>query len=278
MLYFKKNLINFLNWNSVTLLISYFIFIDLQSVADSRGAELHYLPDEFNIRRIKNLYYKGKTNHNIVMEGVQEEKNNEIICFDDLNLSDKDELNAHLAFTALCLLKEKEKELSDKKENENNFYSVFSTIDLMSSNVQNSLQRRPPCRWEVHTVRSTILVSEESDIISSANASNATSVNDMNDIRQSNTRNQISDEVEVEVVLDVGHNPAAMEALSKRIQEQYPGRSVRYVRCRAIRIMNIRTIRNELTEKERLIEIVRVRERDSKRQSHTEDINEPHFY
>ena len=257
MLYFKKNLINFLNWNSVTLLISYFIFIDLQSVADSRGAELHYLPDEFNIRRIKNLYYKGKTNHNIVMEGVQEEKKNEIICFDNLNLSDKDELNAHLAFTALCLLKEKEKELSDKKENENNFYSVFSTIDLMSSNVQNSLQRRPPCRWEVHTVRSTILVSEESDIITSANASNATSVNDMNDIRQSNTRNQIS--VEVEVVLDVGHNPAAMEALSKRIQEQYPGRSVRCVRCRAIRIMNIRTIRNELTEKERLIEIVRVR-------------------
>ena len=35
--------------------------------------------------------------------------------------------------------------------------------------------------------------------------------------------------VSVQVVLDVGHNPAAMEALSKRIQEQFPNRGVRYV-------------------------------------------------
>jgi folylpolyglutamate synthase/dihydropteroate synthase len=33
--------------------------------------------------------------------------------------------------------------------------------------------------------------------------------------------------IDVEVVLDVGHNPAAMEALSQRIHEMYPQRGVR---------------------------------------------------
>ena len=168
--------------------------------------------------------------------------NKDINNFDCLDLSDKDDLNAHLAFTALCLLKEKEKELSEKKKNESNFYSVFSNIDLMSDNVQESLQRRPPCRWEVHKVLSTVLADIDSlfRTTTANNTFDASAVHTSNDGRSSSspssavtTKNNDNDKfIRVEVVLDVGHNPAAMEALSKKIKEQYPGRALRYVCCR----------------------------------------------
>ena len=212
-----------------------------------RGAELHYLSEEYDRNKAKNLYYKGKSNCKLSTGEMNKEINN----FDGLDLSDKDDLNAHLAFTALCLLKEKEKELSEKTKNEINFYSVFSTIDLMSDVVQESLQRRPPCRWEVHKVQSKVLVTPNIDsLLSTSTAANTTSdagaVNINNNDRNSlslgtshknsstssavTTTKSVNEEfisVEVEVVLDVGHNPAAMEALSKRIKEQYPGRTVR---------------------------------------------------
>jgi folylpolyglutamate synthase/dihydropteroate synthase len=72
---------------------------------------------------------------------------------------------------------------------------VFAGIDVRSEAVQRALHSRPPCRWEVH--RTNIVTSEGKP-------------------------------VSVEAVLDVGHNPAAMGALTRRINAEYNGRPVRY--------------------------------------------------
>lgn len=122
------------------------------------------------------------------------------------NYRDTDDLNAHIAFAALCILSEKSKLIQKTDPNNKNekieFYSAFSAIDVMSDSVQKALQRRPPCRWEELTVRTTI--------------------DSKHGFEGGDSR-----KVDVEVVLDVGHNPAAMEALSQRIHEIYPHRGVR---------------------------------------------------
>jgi folylpolyglutamate synthase/dihydropteroate synthase len=122
------------------------------------------------------------------------------------NYKDTDDLNAHIAFGALCILSEKSKLIQNNDPNDKNenaeFYSVFSAIDVKSDSVQIALQSRPPCRWEELTVSTTI--------------------DSKNGVEGIDRR-----KVDVEVVLDVGHNPAAMEALSLRIHEIYPHRGVR---------------------------------------------------
>lgn len=67
-----------------------------------------------------------------------------------------------------------------------------SRLDLSSPATAQGLDARPPCRWEEHTYLDP--------------ASGA----------------------EVEVVLDMGHNPAALAALARRIAYKFPGRPVRY--------------------------------------------------
>jgi len=131
------------------------------------------------------------------------------------NYKDTDDLNAHIAFGALCILSEKSKLIQNNDPNDKNenteFYSVFSAIDVMSDSVQKALQSRPPCRWEELTV--------------------STSIETLLDNGESNHVDKVIDrlvkKIDVEVVLDVGHNPAAMEALSQRIHEMYPQRGVR---------------------------------------------------
>ena len=72
---------------------------------------------------------------------------------------------------------------------------VFAGIDVRSEALQRALHTRPPCRWEIH--RTNIVMPEGKS-------------------------------VSVEAVLDVGHNPAAMGALTRRINSEYSGRPVRY--------------------------------------------------
>lgn len=60
--------------------------------------------------------------------------------------------------------------------------------------VQNALQVRPPCRWEKH--------------IHSVKDSDREGI--------------------VEVILDMGHNPAAITALLDRLNREYPSRHIRY--------------------------------------------------
>ena len=170
--------------------------------------------------------------------------------FDSIRFTDTDELNAHIAFSALSILKDKSAQSSDG-EGDNSLYSAFSTLDLMSEGVQSSLQCRPPCRWERHTVNSTIPAtgnttniannSTISTIVANSFASHVSTASSGSSGSSSSSDNSTAAAsppatspcvtfISVEVVLDVGHNPAAMEALSRRIQEQFPGRGVRCVR------------------------------------------------
>ena len=206
------------------------------------------------------LSYRGKPSKNGVVTEVP--KNVPGGNFSSLAITDMDELNAHIAFSALCLLKERGLQESEHTEgdgiNENNMrkdlYSPFKSIDLMSHEVQSGLQRRPSCRWEVHTVSSVQDVDNSvstgkrnrehaekngdsgdgaPNTFTTANStSNSTvensTVHKLTPQQKEGTSGSVLS-VEVEVVLDVGHNPAAMEALSKRIKDQFPGRGIRCV-------------------------------------------------
>jgi folylpolyglutamate synthase/dihydropteroate synthase len=65
-------------------------------------------------------------------------------------------------------------------------------LDLQSAATARGLDARPPCRWEEHTYTDP------------------------------------ASGVVVDVVLDMGHNPAALAALARRIAHKFPGREVRY--------------------------------------------------
>jgi folylpolyglutamate synthase/dihydropteroate synthase len=65
-------------------------------------------------------------------------------------------------------------------------------LDLQTAATARGLDARPPCRWEEHTYTDP------------------------------------ASGVVVDVVLDMGHNPAALAALARRIAHKFPGREVRY--------------------------------------------------
>ena len=235
----------------------------IQSKATANGAELHLLLNDIDTNYEKVNYYKGKSNN-------KSTKKNSIKSLETIKsniLIDTDELNAHIAFAALCILQEKsgkndsiieyntENTSGNNSKNSNitdNFYRVFESIDLMSDKVQISLQRRPPCRFEMHSVKSNISINSllekklknnstaTSSATSGTSEENSEVKGDSNGEMDSGTNSKMDAStgvstdtgeacVSVQVVLDVGHNPAAMEALSKRIQEQFPNRGVRYV-------------------------------------------------
>eukprot|EP01034_Spumella_vulgaris_P021644 gene21644-27684_t len=106
---------------------------------------------------------------------------------------DTDLLNSELSLLALCMLRE--------------YSPSFSTLDVGSEAVREGLARRPPCRWEIfsHVVR-----------LSPPPASSSAADN-------------LSGEVAVTAVLDMGHNPAAISALCRRIQRDYADKHVRVV-------------------------------------------------
>jgi dihydrofolate synthase/folylpolyglutamate synthase len=73
--------------------------------------------------------------------------------------------------------------------------AAFAAVDVASDGVTRALLARPPCRWEHHTV--------PVDVPGAAAP------------------------VPVTVVLDVGHNPAAVAALCARVRREFPARHVR---------------------------------------------------
>jgi len=106
------------------------------------------------------------------------------------SLIDTDNLNACLAFAALYLLKDR---------------GIFRKLDFTNQPFLDALHRRPPCRWELHKCSCSI----------SAKKDTKTSNEGEYELRQ------------VDVVLDVGHNPAAIEALVRRIKRDFDGRTLR---------------------------------------------------
>jgi folylpolyglutamate synthase/dihydropteroate synthase len=81
----------------------------------------------------------------------------------------------------------------------------FPTLDVTSAAVREGLIRRPPCRWETfsHVVQLTTRENEESK------------------------EEEKTEEVLVTAVLDMGHNPAAIDALCRRIQRDLGNKHVR---------------------------------------------------
>lgn len=112
---------------------------------------------------------------------------------------DVNALNTNIALLALLLLK---KHYPGK-------FSNIATTDQPHSNTFQALLSLPPCRWECHTV---ILPEEESSVASPLQRSAGTTAGEGN---------------EAEVVLDVGHNPAAVSALARKLRIEYSSRNIR---------------------------------------------------
>lgn len=160
-------------------------------------------------------------------------------------VSDTDTLNAHISLAALALLHQSG--------------GAFACLgNLGSPSLIAALRQRPSCRWEkfkllVDTTSKTILKSTNTPlqsrtssatdlpslakgtVSSSTGCTSSSSVNSANTTVTENdgltlesvTGAGVENKVEVEVVLDVGHNPAAMAALVARIREEYSDRNLR---------------------------------------------------
>ena len=143
-----------------------------------------------------------------------------------------DALNSNLALLGLCLLLKHQPHcfpVCDSTTTSTGAASAdqqtlqcsagrLSRLDLTSEATRVALCARPPCRWEKHMYTPTT-VSFATESSSSTTSSAA--------VADTTSAAVPPVEVEVEVVLDVGHNPAAVGALARRIAFEYKGRNVR---------------------------------------------------
>ena len=113
---------------------------------------------------------------------------------------DTDTRNSRISLAALCVLR--------------SCGGVFAALNVQSSSVLDPLQLRPPCRWEKRSV--TLYVPRRAGNIWSSLGNSACDEHRL--------------EVQVECVMDVGHNPAAIAALVRRIQREYLSTPYRYCR------------------------------------------------
>ena len=127
---------------------------------------------------------------------------------------DTDALNANIALLGLHLFQK-------------HHPHVFPTLDLTSEATAKGLDARPPCRWEEHVypqrqpspaVADTAYELATESAIESATAAAA---------HKSESLREPSGVDEIDVILDMGHNPAALGALARRIAYKFPGRNVR---------------------------------------------------
>jgi len=128
---------------------------------------------------------------------------------------DTDALNTNIALLGLHLLHK-------------HHPATFPTLSLDSETTRVALDSRPPCRWEEHTYR----VPAAADSEKGAQQGSAATEEDTtgSEATASGSFTVPSREVEcreVQVVLDMGHNPAAMGALARRIAHKFQGRNVR---------------------------------------------------
>jgi folylpolyglutamate synthase/dihydropteroate synthase len=105
---------------------------------------------------------------------------------------DSDALNANIALLGLHLLQK-------------HHPAAFPQLDLRGEATARGLDSRPPCRWEEH-VYQLPTAGTSTDASATAGAS--------------------TEPAQVDVVLDMGHNPAALGALARRVAHKFPGRNV----------------------------------------------------
>ena len=128
---------------------------------------------------------------------------------------DTDALNTNIALLGLHLLHK-------------HHPATFPALSLDSETTRAALDSRPPCRWEEHTYTApvTAVSEEETQEVHTATEENATGSETA--LRGSAAVPSTGVESrEVQVVLDMGHNPAAMGALARRIAYKFQGRNVR---------------------------------------------------
>ena len=135
---------------------------------------------------------------------------------------DTDALNANIALLGLHLLCK-------------HHPHSFPALSLTSEITRAALDARPPCRWEEHTYTVSLPVQSSALGVSAEQLSTGLASNDDQITVDNDQQNRLSDEkamhkeVPVQVVLDMGHNPAAMGALARRIAHKFQGRNVRWV-------------------------------------------------
>eukprot|EP00428_Durinskia_dybowskii_P079355 CAMPEP_0170450310 /NCGR_PEP_ID=MMETSP0117_2-20130122/51703_1 /TAXON_ID=400756 /ORGANISM="Durinskia baltica, Strain CSIRO CS-38" /LENGTH=547 /DNA_ID=CAMNT_0010711597 /DNA_START=123 /DNA_END=1763 /DNA_ORIENTATION=+ len=145
---------------------------------------------------------------------------------------DTDALNANIALLGLHLFQK-------------HHPHAFPTLDLTSEATAKGLDARPPCRWEEHVypqrqpslaVTDTAYELATESAIESATVVAATGAA----AHKSESLREPSGVDEIDVILDMGHNPAALGALARRIAYKFPGRNVRMVYAMS-RDKNVRT-------------------------------------
>jgi hypothetical protein len=145
-------------------------------------------------------------------------------------VKDTDALNSNIALSALDLLQQ-------------HYPLQFGPghLDLTSDATRRALASRPPCRWEVHHICCTIPTANCTGTVPAvatlAGNVGAFSVSSGDVIETGNHADKVSEtraifppvmrEVNVQMVFDMGHNPAAVSALASRIKEEFAGRNVR---------------------------------------------------
>lgn len=117
---------------------------------------------------------------------------------------DTDLLNGRISYLALNVLREHDKRFTNLDLS--GYLDDQPTTALKQAG--KGLHYRPPCRWESHFVE----VDSETSV---------------SKILPENGQGSLETKNRVEVIFDVGHNPAAVNALSKRIKIFYSSRPVR---------------------------------------------------
>ena len=115
------------------------------------------------------------------------------------NIIDTDKLNSAISISALILLK--------------TYYPEYDRIIIDDNIVTRIVRKRPPCRWELHQV----LVNVNGQVMLSPT--------DADDTIGTSSDNPFP----VDVIFDVGHNPAAISALARRIKTELSHRIVHVI-------------------------------------------------
>lgn len=132
-------------------------------------------------------------------------------------------LNSRLALAGLALLKASSTGILSNRgperisiaDEDQSLYKAFSTLQLESPDMLCALSVTAPCRWE----RFQVPVPSP---IPPSNRAVATESGSTGDVVSGGPK-------VVEVVLDLGHNPAAITALVRRAQQEFAGKRVRYI-------------------------------------------------
>jgi len=134
---------------------------------------------------------------------------------------DYDVENSQIATAALRLLQDKQREGTDKSTPVGQ--ASKSLLPITDAIIKEGVSIRPPCRFEVITCYSTT-TSDSTTITITTNDDH-----DNNNNNNNNNNSLAKDSKPVTVILDVAHNPPAMDLLANKLKATYPNQAKRIV-------------------------------------------------